>query len=58
LIYFQGVGQGSSEISISDIELRGPNGQPLPVSTTNGNIVVESAAQDNSNEEDEEDEEE
>jgi general secretion pathway protein D len=56
LIYFQGVGQGSSEISISDIELRGSNGQPLGVSVTNGNIVVESAAQDNS--EDEEDEEE
>ena len=41
LIYFQGVGEGSTEINLSKMELCSPNGQSIPLSIINGNIEVE-----------------
>lgn len=57
LIYFSGVGGGSADLNLSEIELRGPGGQPLPVSITNGNINVEGAPPADDDDEEEDDEE-
>lgn len=57
LIYFSGVGGGSADLNLSEIELRGPGGQPLQVSITNGNISVEGAPPTDDDEDDEDDEE-
>ncbi len=57
LIYFSGVGGGSADLNLSEIELRGPGGQPLPVSITNGNINVEGTPPADDDDEEEDDEE-
>lgn len=57
LIYFSGIGGGSADLNLSEIELRGPGGQPLPVSITNGNINVEGAPPADDDDEEEDDEE-
>jgi general secretion pathway protein D len=57
LIYFQGVGEGSADLNIGEMELRGPNGA-IPVNIVNGNIEVQGNPQQQPppNEDDDDDE--
>ena len=41
LIYFQGVGEGSADLSITDLDLHGADSQPIPFTVVNGNIQVQ-----------------
>lgn len=43
LLYFEGVGQGSADINISEAQLLGPNAQTLPITLVNSNIEVQKA---------------
>ncbi|MCS6884984.1 MAG: hypothetical protein RMM17_00875 [Acidobacteriota bacterium] len=59
LVYFAGVGPGSADLNLSEIQLLGPGGQPLQTTITGGNINVEGPPPDatTGGDEDEDDEE-
>lgn len=45
LIYFQGVGEGSADLAMTDMQLFGPDGQAIPYTIINGNIQVQGGGQ-------------
>jgi general secretion pathway protein D len=61
LVYFEGVGQGSGDLNISEAQLLGPDSQSLPITLVNSNMEVQKVQNNGNNgnggnEDDEDDE--